>query len=57
MTKQHDKPSWPPKFTEPDMSHKKSKIKRPIYWWNTLFIGQKESVIYLNMVLSLFDLF
>lgn len=57
MTKQHDKSSWPTKFTEPDMSHKKSKIKRPIYWWNTLFIGQKESVIYLNIVLSLFDLF
>ena len=30
------------------MLHKKAKIKRSIYQWNTLFIKKKESVIYFN---------
>ena len=38
------------------MLHKKAKIKGPIYQWNTLFIGKKESVIYFNFVMLLFDL-
>ena len=38
------------------MSHKKTKIKRPIYQWNTLFIEKKESAIYFNFVMLLSDL-
>ena len=40
-----------------DMLHQKTKIKRPAYQWNTLFIGKKKSVIYFTFVVLLFDLF
>ena len=48
---------WPAKFTRPYMSPKKAKSKRPIYQWNTLFTGKKESVIYFNFAMYLFHLF